>query len=455
MKDIEPTNLVLYPYALCNLNCRYCYIDKNPTLKEIDNDIEASFLDENYYFDFTKDFFKKEKLTRIDFWGGEPTLGFHRMHNLLYKLLDYYPNIDTFMSSTNFTIDNWEEEFFGLLNILGQYPTRKFLYILQLSIDGPEEINDPNRGTGVTKIFIEHFYSLANHIDDVLPDNVSIRINFKQTLTDYNIASLLTKESIINYFKFFDDLITYFNNTSKKVQVSTTLPNTAIPSNTTVEDGKRFAKYTELAYEITKENMTTNQIFKNYKNIISFRPRKNTWACPAKDGTIGFCGAGTFRLGLLPNKKVCICHSGFVDYMEEYKNVAEKNIEKTAERCIDINFFKMDQNLQIGVFTLEEYEKYKPILVSLSSFDSCAGYSNLYIIIKMLAKYGHIDKQYFEDSKALEATSFINDTIPNCIRNNINITGNLLGWPFGIIKLLLNGAKEYIDAGEDFLRRIE
>ena len=29
--------LILYTSALCNLKCTYCYIDKNPILKDIDN----------------------------------------------------------------------------------------------------------------------------------------------------------------------------------------------------------------------------------------------------------------------------------------------------------------------------------------------------------------------------------------------------------------------------------
>lgn len=44
-------NVVLYSSGVCNLNCRYCDIDKNPVLKEIDKALAESFADENYYFD--------------------------------------------------------------------------------------------------------------------------------------------------------------------------------------------------------------------------------------------------------------------------------------------------------------------------------------------------------------------------------------------------------------------
>lgn len=44
------TTAIFYTCGTCNLNCKYCGIDKSPILKEIDNALEKSFLDENYYF---------------------------------------------------------------------------------------------------------------------------------------------------------------------------------------------------------------------------------------------------------------------------------------------------------------------------------------------------------------------------------------------------------------------
>lgn len=31
---------VVYPCGICNLNCRYCTIDKNPALLDIDKELE-------------------------------------------------------------------------------------------------------------------------------------------------------------------------------------------------------------------------------------------------------------------------------------------------------------------------------------------------------------------------------------------------------------------------------
>lgn len=451
--DTSRTNgIILYPSALCNLRCKYCYIDKNPCLKEIDDAIEKSFQD-NYYFDFAKKLFDKNKIEEMQFWGSEPLLGFHRLYNLIPNFIEYYPNLRNFMTSTNFTIENWEDEFFGFLNIFSQFPKRTFNFNLQLSIDGPEYINDKNRGKGVTQLFLEHFNSFVNNLDEHLPPNVNLGVHFKQTITEEDVKTLLTKEAIIAYFKFFDDLTTLFYKKvkSKNACVNCVVPNTAVPGYTTVADGKRFAEYTRLTYEISKENLTQNRIFENYNSIISFTPRGHQKVCELGEGCITFCGAGIQKIGLLPDEHICICHAGFVDYIEGYKQFTEKNI-LTTDRCININYFKQTET-QPAVFPVEEFATYQKILLALANKKSAAGYINLALLIKTLAQYEQIDKKYAEEHHLKEAVAFLNNVLPNCIRNNINITGNILSPPIGLIKLLLNGAKEYIDAGENLPRR--
>lgn len=123
------TILNLYTAAICNLNCVYCYIDKSPTLQKIDNILDKSF-SSDYYFEFSKKMFKKDELNGIHFWGGEPSMGLHRMYNLLPLFIEYYPNLQGFAMSTNFTIKNWFDEFYGFLNILKNYPSRQFEFRL-------------------------------------------------------------------------------------------------------------------------------------------------------------------------------------------------------------------------------------------------------------------------------------------------------------------------------------
>lgn len=47
---------VLYTCGTCNLNCRYCNIDKSPILIDIDKQLEESFKGDYYFNQFKKYF---------------------------------------------------------------------------------------------------------------------------------------------------------------------------------------------------------------------------------------------------------------------------------------------------------------------------------------------------------------------------------------------------------------
>jgi sulfatase maturation enzyme AslB (radical SAM superfamily) len=128
------TNLhtaVLYTCGTCNLQCTYCGIDKSPILKKIDEALEASFADENYYFERIKKYFPdRGQLTRIETWGGEPFLQMQRIYPLLDKVIAHYPYFEHMFSSTNFSYPSWTDKIFDLFNYFSKYPDRDFTYHL-------------------------------------------------------------------------------------------------------------------------------------------------------------------------------------------------------------------------------------------------------------------------------------------------------------------------------------
>ena len=196
MNSNTRNTLILYTTATCNLNCTYCYIDKNPSLQKIDKMLDESFQGD-YYFNFTKKMFPNpNQLTEIQIWGGEPTLRLDRSFYTIRKCIEHYPNLNRFMFSTNFISENWFEQFDQFLEIFKDYPNRNFLLNLQLSIDGPPYLNDAQRGQGVTKKFVKSFQHFLEYSSKI-PKNFSIRFFCKQTLSNFSIPLLQTKEKII------------------------------------------------------------------------------------------------------------------------------------------------------------------------------------------------------------------------------------------------------------------
>ena len=83
--------------------------------------------------------------------------------------------------------------------------------------------------------------------------------------------------------------------------------------------------------------------------------------------------------------------------------------------------------------------------------DSQAAFNHLVLTIRMLAKNNQIDPKYLDEKQAEQAAFFYSRHTANCIRDNMNTSGSILIPPVGLIKLLFNGAKEYIDATEQLL----
>lgn len=83
--------------------------------------------------------------------GGEPSIRLDRAYDTVDKCIQFYPNVFTFMTSTNFVYEKWDEQTYGLFKVFEKYPDRKFEFNQQLSIDDPEYINDAGRGKGTTE----------------------------------------------------------------------------------------------------------------------------------------------------------------------------------------------------------------------------------------------------------------------------------------------------------------
>lgn len=443
------TTMILYTTAVCNLNCVYCYIDKSPSLIKIDKILDNSF-NSDYYFEFSKQIFEQNLLEQIQFWGGEPSIGLHRVYDLLPKFIDYYPRLYEFMMSTNFTPSNWFDEFYGFLEILGRYPDRPFKFSLQLSIDGPEKLNDENRGIGVTKNFLEHFDELIATIPNRVPRNVTLEIHFKQTYSNQTIAQLQTEDAVYEYFKFFDDLITKFNDALKfgNIRFIPTIPNTATPGSHTIQDGKNFANYCRITKSLEKQ-----QLFKNFTCITSYMPREDY---RGRDDFKNYhtgcatCGAGIQNMGLLPDYNISLCHGGFTNILEEYKlNSKNNHMDDADDATILKALFTYDKETLPMCMPYEQFKKIEKLLLCFYDDNNTFQVTNLVALIKVLAASGQISKRFLREEDAIAAAKYYLTSTAFCMRDNVAVTGSVTMYPYGLLKLLLNGAYEYLVEGKE------
>ena len=445
---------VLYLTATCNLNCVYCYIDKSPALQKIDKLLDDCYKTD-YFYNFIKELFPDpNQLVQLEFWGGEPSYGLKRATPTIRKIIEHYPNLDKFLMSTNLTMPNVVQDFSDFIDVLGSYPQRHFEFDLQLSIDGPLTINDRNRGKGTTEKFLKNFAKLVTTVDSILDKNpnVEIRSHVKPTLDDKGIAELQTKEDILAYHKFFDNLLHAAETGSKNNAFSfgVPMPNTAVPSPHTKESGLKFANFCRLSAEIMKDQENGIYELEFPRNIMIFQGHQfNT--PPACDTTLcngcPTCGTGSVVLGVLPNRLISVCHDGFTHLIKDYKDYVKEHIELQQEnyRVTDLTvFINSGSDTNKYLYHPEEYELYENIT---NCFNPQAKFqiSEYSTLIRLCAKLGQIDKKYEDQIEAIRAAHFIFDRTSSCLRDNLDLTGSRYLFQIGFIRLFLNGAKEYIE----------
>ena len=437
---------VVYSCGTCNLNCRYCTIDKNPVLAEIDKELEESFKGD-YYFNRIKEYFpRKDQLRQLETWGGEPFLHMDRVYPLVRQLIEYYPYFKTMYSSTNFSYDTWLDQFMGLMNVFGEYPYREFKYILQLSVDGPEYINDANRGIGVTKRCIANFDKLINLIRcEQFPKNVTLHITIKGTWDGDCIIKLNDKQKLIEFFQFYEnayiDKVVQLKN--PKITTDCEVPNTAMPSPTTKQDGINFANLVRLCREIEQENLTEHY-FKYYTNITPYD--SGCWRCNDCDhftGDIGQCGSGKGMVGFLPHNMVSACHEGFTLLVDKYKDFAAERSDKNLTVTLN-KFFELQATPMC--LTDDQYIEHERKM-SYIDFDAPSQTSNTTTMIMALALAGLIEPKYLDEREALYAAKYILANTSFCIKVNYATTGSFVIEPTSLYILILNGALQYIDRG--------
>lgn len=434
------SSAVFFTCATCNLQCRYCNIDKNPVLGKIDEALARSF-EGDYYFQRLKEYFPdREQLHTIETWGGEPFLHMERIFPLLHQVIRHYPYFEKMYSSTNFAFPTWNEKFFSLMEQFGMYPYRKFRFQLQLSCDGPEYINDAGRGTGTTQKCLANFDTFLKTVGNRLPSNVEVTILFKQTLDMETIKMIDSKEKIIEYYKFFETA--YYRKIKdlgyNNVITSPTIPNTAVPAPTTQADGKIFASFCRMAREIEDE---AEEHFDFYRNIVPYCGDKCHNDCGLTYTCRDYlCGCASTTVGFLPDRIISLCNESFTQIVEEYKKLAAESVRDSSTIVFDK--FLGNRSTYLSV-TDEDFRKREKQVQYYSREGTKSGTACIASMIVTLALAGQVDPVYIDQAEALRAAMYIRG-ISYCIKDNLNITGSMTQVPVGLLRLLLNGALPYI-----------
>lgn len=452
-------SVVVYPTALCNLKCRYCYVDKNKYLEIADKELAKSF-EGNYYIDYLNELLNNDlsNIKLLQLWGSESTLFMNRPFGFIHSLIEQAPNFNSLMLSTNLSHDKIQTAIHSLIDLFGSHPDRNFNITLQISIDGSSESNDKSRGLGVTDAVVANFNELIkNKFYMGKYTNIKLRVIIKSTI-DLDSINLFTDiDFIIRHYRFFEDsfLGPWMEMTIDDDRFEREIPppvgNFATPAAATQDDGKLLASICKLTREIEALNKDRN-IFKYYKEITFFgyKGRKGYKSINIHDYRSGggFCGGGKITIGMLPNRTISSCHRTFVDFIGSHEEKVENKLIATAtDTMFASNHLIYDNE--------DNFNKYCLNINNFCDFDKkhlqpTAILVNATLLIRTLAMAGQIDEKYIDEKEALIAARFIAFIISKCPYDLFSTTGSLISIHTGVLKFYLNGAIDYmLESGID------
>ena len=186
----------------CNCVCDYCYVERDYKHNAI--------LSYNDCFSFISKIIEKNKKKKylIRFFGGEPTLAFSTIKELLVKLHHYYPDISfEYVINTNLQCITKEMLFF--------FKTNNFKVVV--SLDGLKENNDINRHSLISNSYFEqavkNIKELTNlSINYVVAAVVTTKNRNKIIEFLYSMKELGVKNIGLNCVKMSTNMLTYDEN---------------------------------------------------------------------------------------------------------------------------------------------------------------------------------------------------------------------------------------------------
>ena len=176
-------HVMIIPTLNCPSNCKYCWGSENNSPL-----MDKKIIDE--IVEWLKDF--RDDQVHFTFHGGEPLLAGYDFYKYALEKLSSLPNVEGYSLQSNIWLLKTE-----LIDLF-----KKYNVTISTSIDGPEAINDYQRGEGYFNKTMSN-YQLAKE--------KGLNINFVLTVTDYS------KD-------YSDELYDFFKENKMNLKIHAALP---------------------------------------------------------------------------------------------------------------------------------------------------------------------------------------------------------------------------------------
>lgn len=428
--------------SICNLDCSFCFLNKNKAFKNYDAIIKQSWQDFSYLNNVEKSL-KKLKINfnnvrSISYWGGETLIYINDITKNIPKLFKLFPNIDEIRFSTNWTID--EMKLFEHLKEIDKNANNLVKIHMQCSIDGPYEFTENGHHISFD-IYEKKFINFLNHVNQYKFNKIKINMITNSTLSKETFLNKLdTEEKIYQYIKGMDDLNVLLKShcISRYVDVTETItfPKPAYPYTTTSQEGLIFTNINSLWQKVKIKhfpNLSLNFILAHGSNIGG--ENKNYFS-PNYE-----CCELIHHYTMLPDGGITHCSGTYLYHYLDYQKELLSNNQQA-----EFLTTKIESKLAFNPLIMADDE-----LEDQLYFLSILGNTNItYIyytfnLAKKLARIGQIDSKYLENNELLLKHVLIFLRGFTCPRENIAQTKIFYCCSPSTIRHYFNGTMDLIE----------
>ena len=435
-------NLSIIASSNCNLRCSYCFLKHKECYDEEDKKIIAALSSGEFINNIEKSLDKmlisKDDFTTINFWGGEPSLHLDKFALYIRQLLTDFKNIEEIGISTNMTTDI--NNFIIFIESLESFG-KPIEFIIQISTDGPDYIQENSRGKIAQKIH-DNIDKLIDYFNNRKFNYVRCGIYYKATISFDMLKNICTsRDSIIKYLSFFDKETNYFNNkiinrNFKILSDDDLSAGIVAPADYSQDDGVLIAYFARLfdSIDFKKEglkyycntNLPIKMFFESYKH---------------KDYLYeSFCGAGFISLMFRWDGSLAQFSQSFMEDKQEYLDYIkkDKNLTHLAKLAQENYIYPNNDNIKYPDIKkqLDLKEKFFEYIIDFQK-TIIIGY------MYQLAESGFISSIYKNNLKLICKHAPLCLYATGCFHNNTKSTYNPFVPCLGSIKLLANGLLEY------------
>lgn len=433
MYEIHHLNLITSSF--CDLKCSYCFLHKNKAFRKKDSYI-VEMWENGEYVNNLKKFFNKVnsdplKVRDLSLWGGEPLIHLKMLSKNFKELMRFIPDLNSMAIPTNWChIDI--ESLCELLQIINDNitPRKKedlLHFHLQASIDGIEgDIFMKDGHFGSWDKYMENFNRLYEKLETMNLPNLSVDFCISATGTKENFLNSFSNnhENITKHIAFWDNFVRYvqnkvikMNNPEMLLNTNLNFPTIALPVETSSFEGM----------EILKTVKTINQLF--YFNNAFYKTNdrfmKEFFHCeadwPLCAGNHECPEADQKAVTIFPDGTITQCPDGFIENFSEYQNefLEEKNYKEYKNTLLASQFFF--NPLTASEKEIKDHEWY---IIKGGTKDTYFPYINLlFNFAQELALSHQIDEIYLKNSELLLKHLTAINTLSECFRNSLRVTG--------------------------------